>query len=144
MNNIIVTHLFDDDTHYIKICNRLSCMGYKVLLINYKSYFIKEPIDKNVTIKTYFSERELYDNQLKLRKFLLNRNFDIIFVEHFYDSYSEIFENIPSEIYFDHFLKPHKSYYEIYNVIDFEKISYDSFMLKYIRNQKLKTILKNE
>jgi hypothetical protein len=119
-------------------------MGYKVLLINYKSYFIKEPIDKNVTIKTYFSERELYDNQLKLRKFLLNRNFDIIFVEHFYDSYSEIFENIPSEIYFDHFLKPHKSYYEIYNVIDFEKISYDSFMLKYIRNQKLKTILKNE
>jgi hypothetical protein len=143
MNNIIETHLLDDI--FIKLCNDLAIIGYKVCFINFGWSIYDIDINSNIHIETFDDETTLIKNEKILIELLTEEKFDYIFVGNFSKILSKTFNKIPySEIFYEgYYMAEHDEAYSDYNIINFSKMSYDSFMLKYNRDQKLKSLLKN-
>jgi hypothetical protein len=151
MNNIITNHYYQNT--FTLIAYELSKIGYNVCFISFVGDRIPEHIYNNDKIikRSYFNSLNLVLDKDELKHFLLENKFDFIFMnnQHIFSQRLINFfdEIICSDIFYTH--PPYtlsKKYHSNsnYSFYNFREILFDKFILKYTRNQKLKTILKNE
>lgn len=153
MNNVITSNINGFLNHnFITCINGFTKIGYKVCFISFgNSMYSSIDANDNMYFKYYSSAPDfiLQDNtQKELIDYLTIKKFDFIFTDFTSVNIIKIFNKINgSEIFYK--LRDSEDIPKFFdinncNIINFDLISYDSFILKYMRHKKLKNILNNE
>jgi hypothetical protein len=141
MNNIVVKTTVDNNL-FSQLCNELHNCGYKVFYVG----FNKQNGDEIHCPKIFYgTENGLLEDQENIKKFLLEEKYEFVFVRHFNNSINRLFKEITcSELFYSLYIY-HDNLIENYDISNFNII--DSNIInanQYVRDMKIKTLLKNE